>query len=275
MNVELPILFEDEHVVVVMKPAGVVVNRSHTHQTDTVQDWMEKTYPQLFTTIDEVTEETQLFLDRSGIAHRLDKDTSGILLCAKTPQSLAQLFSQFKQRQIRKTYLALVHGKLIPSEGEINLPLGRDSKFRLRFAVREGGRESQTLYKTLHFFPHFQIDLFEKQKDRPEFTSNLQGQSKNFRRAIKSYQGFSLVELHPLTGRTHQIRVHMSHLHHPLVGDQLYGGKRRQVLDMMWCPRHFLHAAELIFNHPISGEVVTVKSSLPKDLVEVLKYVEV
>ena len=275
MNVDFPILYEDEQVVAITKPAGVVVNRSHTHATDTVQDWMERRYPGnfQFSIFNSQNSEAETFKERSGIAHRLDKETSGVLLCAKTPESLQSLFLQFKNRQIHKTYVALVHGKMSPEVGAIDLPISRDSHFRLRFAVREGGRSSQTEYELIRYYPHFLTAVFESQKDRPQISTSIQGLSKNIRRATKNYQGFSLLKLTPKTGRTHQIRVHLSHLNHPIVSDQLYSGKKRQYLDSLWCPRHFLHAQEIQFSHPTSGKPITVSSELPDDLKKALQFV--
>lgn len=279
---DFPILFEDNDLVVISKPAGVVVNRAKTHQMNTVQDWMEEKYmeqggklkDQFYTDNSPFLnfspqDPISVFKERSGIAHRLDKDTSGILVCAKNPQALQQLLRQFKQREIKKTYVALVHGKMQPEQGSIDLPIGRDRKNRLRFAVLEGGRESHTVYKLKNFFPKLNVEKVYEQYEKERFEP-LNNMSRNFRKATKSYQGFSLLSLEPKTGRTHQLRVHLAHLNHPIVGDQLYGGKKRKALDKVWCHRHFLHAAELQFTHPSTQKLIKVSAPLPEDLTQAL-----
>lgn len=279
---DFPILFEDNDLVVISKPAGVVVNRAKTHQMNTVQDWMEEKYmeqggklkDQFYTDNSPFLnfspqDPISVFKERSGIAHRLDKDTSGILVCAKNPQALQQLLRQFKQREIKKTYVALVHGKMQPEQGSIDLPIGRDRKNRLRFAVLEGGRESHTVYKLKNFFPKLNVEKVYEQYERERFEP-LNNMSRNFRKATKSYQGFSLLSLEPKTGRTHQLRVHLAHLNHPIVGDQLYGGKKRKALDKVWCHRHFLHAAELQFTHPSTQKLIKISAPLPEDLTQAL-----
>lgn len=279
---DFPILFEDNDLVVISKPAGVVVNRAKTHQMNTVQDWMEEKYmeqggklkDQFYTDNSPFLnfspqDPISVFKERSGIAHRLDKDTSGILVCAKNPQALQQLLRQFKQREIKKTYVALVHGKMQPEQGSIDLPIGRDRKNRLRFAVLEGGRESHTVYKLKNFFPKLNVEKVYEQYEKERFEP-LNNMSRNFRKATKSYQGFSLLSLEPKTGRTHQLRVHLAHLNHPIVGDQLYGGKKRKALDKVWCHRHFLHAAELQFTHPSTQKLIKISAPLPEDLTQAL-----
>ena len=175
---DLPILFEDEAMLVINKPPGMVVNRAESVKGETVQDWVEKTY--------------RIFIaDRAGIVHRIDKETSGILLIAKTPDAFTELQRQFKERIIKKTYLAIVHGKLVPEEGEINAPVGRLPWNRERFGIVPGGKEAVTKYK------------------------------------IQKYiKDFSIVELYPQSGRTHQIRVHVKYINHPIVGDYLYAGRK-------------------------------------------------
>lgn len=255
------IIFEDEQIVVLDKDAGVVVNKSMTYAQETIQDWMahrlglntlqvvtkhQKTDPD---SSDYGTPE-EIFAARQGIVHRLDKDTSGILILAKTPQALVELMRQFKSHLTKKTYVALVHGKVTPQEGIIRLPLDRSEQNRTKFAVRADGRLSQTHYRAKAFFPGLPKGIHQKKG--------------------KSYQGFSLVELFPKTGRTHQIRVHMSAIHHPLVGDGLYVGKKRALLDREWCPRQFLHATQLCFLHPLTQKETCFTSKLPADLQAVL-----
>lgn len=261
-QLEQAILYEDSALVVINKPAGFVVNRSETYEGLTVQEWMEKRLQGSLTTSTRLTsgESTEygtpdeIFASRGGIVHRLDKDTSGILLLAKTADALVNLLAQFKARQVEKTYVALVHGKLVPSAGVIRLPMDRSRGDRKKFAVTAGGRLSETQYQLLKYFPNLPKGIYPKKG--------------------KSYQGFSLVELTPRTGRTHQIRVHMAAIHHPLVADQTYGGRKRIAIDLEWCLRHFLHAKTIACMHPTSQELIRFEAPLPKDLQTALKKLE-
>jgi 23S rRNA pseudouridine1911/1915/1917 synthase len=259
------ILYEDEDIIVLNKPAGWVVNRAATYTDVTIQDWMEtklkgstlKVKSGGGVTQDEDNEygtPEEIFALRTGIVHRLDKDTSGTLLLAKNPVALAELMRQFRERETEKAYVALVHGKLIPSSGTIRLPMDRSFTERKKFSIQPGGRMSETEYKLLEHYPGL-----------PKGISPKKG---------KSYQGFSLVELTPKTGRTHQIRVHMSAIKHPLVGDSMYAGKKRIALDNEWCPRQFLHAKKLCFTHPTSQERVCFESPLASDLSQVLESLQ-
>ncbi|PWU23086.1 hypothetical protein C5B42_04140 [Candidatus Cerribacteria bacterium 'Amazon FNV 2010 28 9'] len=264
-ELESAILFEDDYILVLNKPAGWVVNRANTYTELTVQEWMEERLGVREQGIgnkertNELTSQREtpygtpeeIFTQRGGIVHRLDKDTSGVLLLAKTPDVLVELLRQFRERETQKEYIALVHGKLVPSFGSIRLPMDRSSEDRKKFAIDPNGRMSETEYKLIEFFPGL-----------PRGISQKKG---------KSYQGFSLTRLHPKTGRTHQIRVHMAAIKHPLVGDGVYAGKKRIVLDKEWCPRQFLHAAKLVFTHPINKERVCFEAPLAKDLQIVLE----
>lgn len=250
---EQSIIFEDNSLIVMNKPAGWVVNRADTYEGLTVQEWAEEKFAIStfkFSKADEVEGEygspKEIFTKRGGIVHRLDKDTSGILLLAKNPQVLIELLRQFREREVEKTYVALVHGKLSPNEGTIRLPMDRSRDDRKKFAISAGGRLSETQYKVLDLFPGLPKGISEKKG--------------------KSYQGFTLVELKPKTGRTHQIRVHMSALKHPIVGDQTYAGRKRIDIDVEWCPRQFLHAKEIIFSHPLTKTQVTFEAPLADDL---------
>ncbi|HSW89552.1 MAG TPA: RluA family pseudouridine synthase [Patescibacteria group bacterium] len=251
-DLDKSILFEDDAIVVINKPAGWVVNRSQTQSELTVQDWFATKIAnyQQSTTNNQQTSEygtpEEIFADRGGIVHRLDKDTSGVLLLAKTPDVLVELLRQFKERETEKTYIALVHGKLVPQEGIIKLPMDRSQNDPKKFAIVADGRESETRYSVVEYFPGL-----------PEGISPKKG---------KSYQGFSLVECYPKTGRTHQIRVHMAAIKHPLVGDSTYGGRKRITLDQEWCPRHFLHAKKLCFSHPVTNERLCIEAPLPEEL---------
>jgi 23S rRNA pseudouridine1911/1915/1917 synthase len=224
MIMRLPvIIYEDEALLVLDKPAGIIVNKAQTTQHQvTVEDWLE---------------EKNIKPERHGIVHRLDKETSGLLLVAKTREAMENLQAQFKKRQVEKTYLALVHGLVIPKIDEINLPITRNPFNRMRFGVFVGGRESITRYEVI------------------EYINN----------------SYSLLTVFPKTGRTHQIRVHMKHRGYPLEADGLYGGRKTSNQDRCWCPRLFLQAASIKFIHPVSGKLMAFKLDLAVDLQGVLK----
>lgn len=281
MNLE--ILYEDEDILVINKPSGLVVNRAATVKEATIQDWFvsrlgehffqdefwqentayEKLIPADFD--EEFGQPLEIWRERLGIVHRLDKDTSGVLLLAKNPGALLQLLAQFKKRETKKIYISLVHGHLAEKTGHIVAPMSRSVHNRLRFAVDNNGRPAITDYKVIKEFNGL----------KEELVIDLGKQSKFKAKKVKElYQaGFSLLELEPKTGRTHQIRVHMSAMQHPLVGDQIYAGKKRVKLDAFWCKRQFLHAKSLEFVHPSSGEKMLIESPLATDLTEVLDLV--
>jgi 23S rRNA pseudouridine1911/1915/1917 synthase len=221
-RIPLKVIYEDEDLVVVDKPAGMVVHPAHGHHDGTLVNALLARYPEL--PVDEH--------NRPGIVHRLDKDTSGLIIAAKSEDARRNLQRQFKEGVVEKSYLALVEGKVEPERGVIDAPIGRDARRRKRMAVvRKGGRESVTEY-----------------------------------RAIEYLGDYTLLEVTPRTGRTHQVRVHLAFIGHPLVGDKVYG-YRKQRLGLR---RHFLHAQRLGFHLPSSGEYVALTSELPHDLSEVL-----
>jgi len=182
----------------------------------------------------------QEFINRGGVVHRLDKETSGILLLAKNPEAFIELQRQFKEREVKKVYQALAHGK-VPQEGEINVPVGRLPWNRKQFGIVPGGRESKTEYKVLA--------TYENPKDK---------------------EILSLVELYPQSGRTHQIRVHLKYIGHPIFADFLYAGRKTARKDRNILPRVFLHAAKISFSHPKTHETMTFESPLPIELRELL-----
>lgn len=275
---EIKIVYEDDDILAINKPAGVIVNRAQTVVGDTLQDWLEKnvteisrivksgTYPDGWMSLipDEFSDEygspQEIFLQRSGIAHRLDKNTSGVMLVAKHPGSLLELLRQFKQREIQKQYVCLTHGKFGTPKGELDVPIGRRSKNRKLFGVVADGRQAVTQYEVQEYFPNFD----EKRLLEETGLSELR---------FSSYNGFSLVKCFPKTGRTHQIRVHMAHLAHPIVGDSSYVGKKRKKIDMLWCKRHFLHAQTIEFKHPRAKKMMVLSADLSSDLQKVLEYV--
>ena len=215
----LEVLYEDDDLMVVEKPSGLAVHLSESGRPQPTVAAFAKEYG--------VVDEDD---DRPGIVHRLDKDTSGLLVIAKNPASKDFLQQQFKDRNVDKTYIALVRGHMPEDEATINLPIERDRKRPTRRAVIPGGRGSVTHYKV-----------------------------------IEQLDGYSLLEIKLETGRTHQIRVHFSHLGHPVAGDDLYGGPAIKGLK-----GQFLHAAKISFTSP-SGERVEVESELPVDLKNTLE----
>ncbi len=266
---DIAIIYQDTDLLILSKPAGVVVNRASTVRGETVQDWLENSQD-IFSTqnhtdwqdcipedfSDEFGTPDQIFIERSGIAHRLDKDTSGILVCARNPGALVHLLAQFKARVTTKSYMCLVHGRLASQQGVIDAPLGRRSGNRFLFGVVADGKPAVTEYFV-----------------RAEYSSlNEAGMKLVSPRSKTLYEaGFSLVECLPKTGRTHQIRVHLAHLQHALVGDRLYAGKKRSKLDPLWCPRQFLHAASIAVQHPRTGSPMHFVAPLTDDLTAVLE----
>lgn len=244
------VIFEDEFLIVINKPAGVVVNRADTTgKIETIQDWAEGKLtvgnPQLSVT-DEIHQE---FANRSGIVHRLDKDTSGVLVIAKDPKTFEKLKNQFKNREVIKRYLALVHGKVEPSEGVVDAPIERNPFNRMHFGVFPGGRSALTKFRVLMFL---------------RLPESLQLEDRTF----------SLLEVEPKTGRTHQIRVHMKYAGHSVVSDPIYAGRKNVKEDLRWCSRLFLHAGYLKIMHPDSGQPIEFKAPLPSELAQVLEKLD-
>jgi len=281
MNLE--VLYEDQDLLVVSKPAGLVVNQAKTVKTATVQDWLEEKLGRECFTLEfwqknlsyqalipagfsaEFGQPLEIWQERRGVVHRLDKDTSGILVLAKNPGALLNLLAQFKNRQTSKTYLALVHGKFIEKSGHIIAPVSRNIHNRRKFAVNSEGRAAVTDYQVKNEFSGLKEDLLP---------SLVAASGFKMKKVKELYQaGFSLLQLEPKTGRTHQIRVHMSSMQHSIVGDQLYAGKKHIKLDACWCKRQFLHAASLEFTHPRTKNKMFIEAPLASDLKEVLNLV--
>ncbi len=240
----MKIIFEDENLLVIDKAPGVVVDKSETQEDKTVEDWLS-------------TYKSNSSLQRNGIVHRLDKDTSGILLVAKTSEALKNLQDQFKERRIKKQYLALAHG-FIETGGRVEGDIGRNPGNREKFTVLEGGKEAVTEYEPLERLQ------FAGERLQEFFSEFNKIQIRKLERM--QYNQFTLVSAHPLTGRTHQIRVHLKHIGHPIVSDEKYVGRKMYRLDKRWCPRQFLHASKIGFYDPGSGEWTEVESRLPEDL---------
>jgi 23S rRNA pseudouridine1911/1915/1917 synthase len=248
----IPILFEDTEMLVINKPAGITVNRSDTTKNDTIQDWAEEKLKisskgQSSSEDDKPIAENvyaNAFYDRGGIVHRLDKETSGVLVIAKNPEAFLAVQHQFKERKVEKKYQALVHGIVTPAIGEIRAPVGRLPWNRTQFGIVAGGRDSVTLYKRLAVY------------ELPRTRGGLE-------------RG-SLLELTPQTGRTHQIRVHLKYIGHPIFADFLYAGRKTARDDRKFLERVFLHAQSLSFSHPKTGEVISLRAPLPVELENVL-----
>lgn len=249
------IIFEDEHILILDKPAGQVVNTSVTVVGPTVQSELANYF--------RLRPGDLGVGGRAGIVHRLDRQTSGLLLVAKTGQSFDNLQSQFKNRQVKKTYLALVHGGVASKELEVSLAIGRTSVRHGRFGVASFGRQALTTLKVLKQFK-FKPDKFRKivaQLSRPKY---FEAHAVNY----------SFLAVSPQTGRTHQIRVHLKFLSLPIVGDNLYCPPRLLKFDRAWCERLFLHAAKIEFAHPATAGRLAFESKLPQDLIRVLNFLE-
>jgi 23S rRNA pseudouridine1911/1915/1917 synthase len=231
--IPIDIVFEDETLVVVNKPAGLVVHPAAGLQSGTLANALAYHFQQLPDSGAGV---------RPGIVHRLDRDTSGLLVVAKTEAALEHLSDQFRDRTVFKSYVALVHGRVSAESGTIDQPLARDLSNRTRMAVVRGGRSALSLFRVRQRF------------DR-----------------------FTLLDVELKTGRTHQIRVHLAWLRHPVVGDETYGGGRDNTIQdarlrahVRNLGRHFLHAEKLAFTHPETGERVEFNSPLPPELTTLL-----
>ena len=232
-NIPIDIVYEDDTLVVVNKPAGLVVHPAAGTPSGTLANALAYHFQQLPDSGAGV---------RPGIVHRLDRDTSGLLVVAKTEAALENLSDQFRDRTVFKSYVALVHGRVLSDSGKIDQPLARDASNRTRMAVVRGGRNALTLY-----------------------------------RIRRSFERFTLLDVDLKTGRTHQIRVHLAWIKHPVVGDETYGGGRDNTIQdpqlrarVRNLKRHFLHAEKLAFTHPATKELVKFECPMPADLSELL-----
>lgn len=255
------VVFEDDYLLVIDKPAGLVVTSSETARGPSLEDILRERF--------------NIAAERSGIVHRLDKDTSGLLLVAKTEKVLRVLQAQFKERQVKKEYLALVHGWM-EKPSRIEAPIGRNPKEREKFTVFADfkGREMEGLNirEAVTECKSLKLLLMSLQVIEKIFAGFTKIQFRKLR--VMGYQRFTLLRCFPLTGRTHQIRVHLKYINFPIVGDSKYGGRKVVRLDHRWCPRQFLHAAKLEFTHPVSGKRVSFESKLPQDLQQALDNLE-
>ena len=233
-DISLEIIFEDEDLIVINKPPGLVVHPGSGNKTGTLVNAL-------------LSHDKNLsFLPRAGIVHRLDKDTSGLMVVSKTESAYLDLIKQLKERSVKRTYQALVVGNVISSK-IIDEPIGRHPKIRTKQAVLSSGKEAITRFKL-----------------------------------SESYEGYSLLTVNLETGRTHQIRVHLSHAGFPIIGDPVYGSRNKfstgtgeQLKKIIACfGRQALHASELELIHPTTKEMINFKVDLPMDmqyLIEKLK----
>ena len=231
--IPLDIRFEDAHLIVLAKPAGLVVHPARGHASGTLVHALLAHTEDLG---------TQAGDDRPGIVHRLDKDTSGLMMVAKDDETQVALSEALKVRSIERRYVALVHGYVAPDAGLVDAPIARHTRDRMRMAVssHEGAKQSVTTFRVLERFMAGRYD-----------------------------DGYTLVECKLYTGRTHQIRVHMQYIKHPVVGDPLYGrGHPKADLGLN---RQFLHAYRIAFDHPLTGERIDLTDPLPSDLADRLR----
>jgi len=236
-NIPLDVVYEDDALIVINKPAGLVVHPAAGIHSGTLANALAYHFQNLPSGANPV---------RPGIVHRLDRDTSGLLVVAKTPEAMEHLSDQFRDRTVFKSYVALVHGRVDAESGSINQPLARDPSNRTRMAVVRGGRTALSLYKIR-----------------------------------RRYQRFTLLDVELKTGRTHQIRVHLAWLKHPVVADETYGGGRDNTIQdaqqrsrIRNLGRHFLHAERLGLTHPTTGQRLEFCAPLPNELSELLDHLE-
>jgi len=236
-NIPLDVVYEDDVLLVINKPASLVVHPAAGIHSGTLANALAFHFQNLPSATGKA---------RPGIVHRLDRDTSGLMVVAKTESSMESLADQFRDRTVFKSYVALVHGHLESESGLIDQPLARDQGNRTRMAVVRGGRNAVSLYKVR-----------------------------------RRYQRFTLLDVEIKTGRTHQIRVHLAWLRHPIVGDESYGGGRDNMIqeahlraEVRKLGRQFLHAEELGFNHPTTVERMKFKAPLPSELSSLLEELE-
>lgn len=246
-DIPLDVVYEDESIAVINKPAGMSVHAGSGKDDAGNRGTMVNALLHRFRALSQIGGEV-----RPGIVHRLDKETSGLVIVAKSDLAHRKLAEQFSRREVKKTYVALVHGWLKTSKGTINAPISRDAVRRARMTTRAGmqgkpGREAITHWKV---------------------TRQIEGR----------FGKFSLLEVKIETGRTHQIRVHLASIGHPVAGDTLYGAPRpRSYLgtasEVASLERNFLHAFEIQFRHPISDRPLSFQQPLPAELTGFLREI--
>jgi len=241
-KIPIEVLFEDESILVVNKPSGMVVHPAHGNLSGTLVNALLDYHPEVITSIADDSEYAKI---RPGIVHRLDKDTSGVIIVAKNAKSLSSLSKQLANKTIKKTYLALIFGNTAKS-GEVKSYLGRDKENRKKIGVtdKDQGKLAITKYKKIQEF-HLGKNIL------------------------------SLLEIIIPTGRTHQIRVQMKSIGFPVIGDQTYFSKdSKRISDQIGIKRQLLHASKIVFYHPNNNKIITVESKLPADFQNVLDIIE-
>ena len=228
-NIPVDIIYEDKDVLVINKPAGMVVHPAAGNYSGTL--------------VNALVHHSEKLSDisgqwRPGIVHRLDKDTSGVLVVARNNKSHRFLMSQWKELKVNRIYLALVRGRMETKKGTINAPIGRHPSNRLKLCVGPGGRKAVT---------HFKV--------------------------LQEFKNASLLEIRLETGRTHQIRVHLAFIKHPVIGDQVYGAGLVEGLDAR-VPRQMLHAMTIGFVHPGTGQYMDFSSAIPSDMQGIIRELD-
>ncbi len=236
-DIPIDVIYEDDDLIVVNKPAGLVVHPAAGNPSGTLANALAYHFERLSSRAGSI---------RPGIVHRLDKGTSGLMVVAKTEAAHENLSDQFRARSVRKSYVALVHGVTTRESGKIDQPIARDPRNRTRMAVVSGGRTALSIF-----------------------------------RVRTRFHQFTLLDVELKTGRTHQIRVHLSWLKHPVVGDDLYGGGRDNMVkdprlrsEIRKLNRQFLHAERLGFSHPVTDKPMEFEMLLPNELRQLLTLVE-
>jgi len=225
--IPLDILFEDEQIIAINKPAGLLAHPSNTEKSGTLTNALAYHFWQ-----------SGGAAIRPGIVHRLDRNTSGVMVIAKTPRAHRTLSKHFRERRVKKFYLALVSGRVERDSGEINAPIGSDPKVWPHWRVMQesqGGKSAETLY-----------------------------------RVISRFNAHTLVEVEPLTGRTHQIRIHCDLIGHPIVGDPIYAPTVDPIATKHKLKHHLLHAARLVFRHPATGKEIDLVAPMPRALIDLM-----
>lgn len=223
-NLNVEIIYQDEHIAVINKPVDMIVHPSNRNESDTLVNSLKYQLNSLSSVGEDF---------RPGIVHRLDKDTSGIMIIAKSDEAYINLIEQFKEKKVRRFYMAVVRGYLNEKEARIDLPIGRDTRNRTKMAVTKiNSKEAITLYKVIY-----------------------------------ENNNYSFLDIELLTGRMHQIRVHMSYFNHPVVGDEKYSDNYENIKYQL------LHAYKINFNHPVTGINMTFETEIPERINNFLKGV--
>ncbi|MBC7795969.1 MAG: RluA family pseudouridine synthase [Pyrinomonadaceae bacterium] len=247
-NIPLDVIFEDETLIVINKPAGIIIHPGAGNQNGTLANALAYHFNLTDLTLENVDGELsriEKIKSKIGIVHRLDKETSGLIVVAKNERAHENLAKQFRQREVYKSYIALAHGATRAEYGTIDAQITRDRTNRLRMAISKTGRTSLSLWKVR-----------------------------------RRFERFTLLDVNIKTGRTHQIRVHLASIKHPVVGDEVYNGGRDKTIPdvkirtaIAHLNRFFLHAERLNFKHPRTGEMMEFTAPLPKELLELLEVV--